>query len=235
MSAIPVSTSLLQPISGGYREVVLMSSGLLVFLICAVINGAVNQSISDPEFLQQAAARLNQIPATIGNWESVDGTITDRERRMAEIIGAVRREYRHQNTGYSVTVTVLSGKAGPMIVHPPTACFQGVGYSLRSTQSVMAVKDHTGQVSELNHASFSREENELSEIVRVFWGWGTDGTWQAPANPRVTLRGHPGLYKLYVVDRSPGGADNLQQAESFMHDALPEIRAALTHAADQPF
>ena len=210
------------------RELLLMGSGLLMLVVCVVLDGIVNRQTGDPDYIAQAASRIESIPATIGDWESVEGTIDERERRLAEIVGAVRREYRNRNTGFSVTLTVLSGKAGPMTVHPPTACFQGVGYALRTPPSVTTLRDTDGQVSELNRASFSRSENHLSEVVRVFWGWSTEGNWEAPANPRLSLRGRPGLFKLYVVDRSTSVSDDLHQAEAFMEEALPVIRAALS-------
>ncbi|MCA9036680.1 MAG: exosortase-associated EpsI family protein [Planctomycetaceae bacterium] len=209
------------------REFLLLGSGIVIVLACAIADYVLKAQTSDPFYLQQAAERIQNLPATIGDWTSTDGEISDREKRLADIEGSLRREYRHRSTGYSVMLTIISGKAGPMTVHPPTACFQGIGYSIRSVPTVAVVRDATGTSSELNRASFSREENDLSEVVRVFWGWSSDGNWQSPANPRFAFRGQPGLYKLYVVDRSSGGSNDLQQAEAFLHDALPVIRETL--------
>lgn len=185
----------------------------------------------NPVDLIRASDRLSQIPKQIERWDSTDGTIDSKEIEIAKIHGWLRREYRNQQTGYSVTVTLLNGPAGPMCVHPPTACFEGVGYTLSSGPTVTAAAGSDGKEVVFNRASFRADNSRSSETVRVHWGWSADGQWDAPANPRLTYRGFPALYKLYIVDRTTDHGADIKQAESFLHDALPVMRSVLSGAS----
>jgi len=209
------------------RDLGLCLSGLAMLLVAAVASAVLNDGLSDPAALSAAAGRLERIPSQIGSWTSTAATIDDRELRLAEISGFLRREYRHAEMGRVVTLTILCGAAGPMSVHPPTACFEGVGYSLISGPTVVGITDDSQQTISLKKASFRLQESSLSEVVRVFWGWSIDGEWDAPESPRMSYRGQPWLYKLYVVDRTYEAADDLAQSEAFLRDTLPEIRKAL--------
>ena len=87
----------------------------------------------------------------------------------------------------------------------------------------------SGFVYEFNKSSFKQDDASVPEIVRVFWAWSPDGKWLAPASPRISFRGHPYLYKLYVTDRALEESSNtaLPQIEAFLNDALPVLTAAL--------
>ncbi|MEQ9411908.1 MAG: exosortase-associated EpsI family protein [Fuerstiella sp.] len=219
-----------QPISR--RDLLLMGSGLAILLIGRFTDGAINGTgTADASALQHAVARLEDIPQDIQNWTSVDGTLSEREQEVAGISGYVRRQYRNARTGYTVHLTVLCGPAGPISVHPPTACFEGIGYSLATGPAQTTVR--TGDQSpryEFNTSSFRQRDVSVPEIVRVFWGWGQDGTWTAPSNPRFEFRGQPYLYKIYVTDRRLDAPDTttLPRIEAFLKDALPTLHAALS-------
>ena len=218
-------TSTVQSLSR--RDFALCAGGLAVLLAAAGADAVLNGGMNDPQRLDEAAAKLDRLPMTIGSWTSTAGEIDEREKRLAEIAGSVRRLYRHSETGHAVTLTILCGAAGPMSVHPPTACFEGVGYALVAGPTVTSVDDNAGQGVTLNKASFRLQDSSLSEVVRVFWGWSTAGQWDAPANPRLTFRGEPVLFKLYVVDRAYETTNDLTQSETFLAEALPVIRKIL--------
>ena len=209
------------------RDLALCAGGLVILLVAAGADAFLNGGINDPQDFIEAAASLDRLPATIGSWTSTTGKIDERERRLADIACSVRRKYRHSETGQIVTLTILCGAAGPMSVHPPTACFEGVGYALVAGPTVTGIEDDTGHGVTLNKASFRLQDSSLSEVVRVFWGWSTDGQWDAPANPRLTYRGEPVLFKLYVVDRAYETTNDLPQSETFLAEALPAIRKVL--------
>jgi hypothetical protein len=210
------------------REFSLCAGGLTVLLAAAGVDAILNRGLNDPVALAGAIKRLNRVPQTIGSWSSTAGEIDERERRLAEIAGSVRREYRNSETGHAVTLTILCGAAGPMSVHPPTACFEGVGYELVSGPSNVKLTPGPDFEVSLNKAAFRLHDAPVSsEMVRVFWGWSDDGIWEAPANPRMTFRGRPVLFKLYLVDRSLEEANAPEQSESFLAEALPVIRKAL--------
>ena len=209
------------------RDFALCAGGFLALLGASGADAVLNRGLYDPAAVKAAAARLSFIPEQIGNWTSTTESIDEREKRMAEIVGSIRRTYRHAENGYTVSLTVLCGAAGPMSVHPPTACFEGVGYERSSGPTVTTISDREGERSSFNRAGFRLANSSMSDVVRVFWGWSTDGSWTAPANPRIVFRGQPYLFKLYAVDRSLLQTDDLQQSESFLNEALPVIRKEL--------
>ncbi|MEZ6127746.1 MAG: exosortase-associated EpsI family protein [Planctomycetaceae bacterium] len=213
------------------RDMLLIGSGLAVLCVGKLADSALNGvGLADQQALATASARLTNLPAEIGNWTSTDAELSEREIDAAGIHGYVRREYRNDRTGYSVFLTVLCGNAGPMSVHPPTACFQGVGYKLISGPAVTPIKSEgSSYIYEFNKSSFRQGDVSVPEIVRVFWGWAPDGNWKAPSNPRFAFRGHSYLYKIYVTDSSleEPGQTSLPQIESFLQDVLPVISEAL--------
>ena len=209
------------------RDFALCAGGFLALLGASGADAVLNRGLHNPAAVIAAAVRLNTIPEQIGAWTSSAEEIDERERRMAEIVGSVRRTYRNSENGYVVSLTILCGAAGPMSVHPPTACFEGVGYELSSGPSVVTFADADDTQSALNRATFRLPGSQMSDVVRVFWGWSDDGKWTAPANPRLAFRGQPYLFKLYVVDRSLPRTDDVRQSEAFLEEALPEIRREL--------
>ena len=200
-------------------------------MLCTTLgaDAVLNRGLNDPEGLSRGVAQLEKLPSTIGAWTSTPGTIDPREQRLGEIAGYFRREFRHAETGRAVALTILCGASGPLSVHPPTACFEGVGYSLVAGPSVVGITDDTQNTISLNKATFRLRDSSAAEVVRVFWGWSTNGLWDAPANPRVTWRGTPVLFKLYTVDRAYETADDLAQSETFLKEALPIIRETLSN------
>ena len=215
------------------RDLLLLGSGLAALCVGAVADSSFNATGAiDGSSLQAAADRLANVPSTIGNWESTDSELSEREIQVAEITGYVRREYRNPKTGFTVNLTILCGPAGPMSVHPPTACFEGVGYTLIAgpTPTSTTVETQQGSTrSDFNKCTFKQGNSTVPELVRVFWGWGKDGEWSAPASPRFAFRGQSYLYKIYVVDRwlEATGHQSLPQIEGFLEDALPVIATAL--------
>lgn len=204
----------------------LFAAGLVVLLATTCVSEILTAGLNNPEALARSASRLDQIPETIGNWHSVPRELSEREQRLAQISHFVRREYRHEETGYAVVLTVLCGPAGPMSVHPPTSCFEGVGYELASGPNLVTM-DNGARSASFNRAVFRPPQSMHSEVVRVFWAWSTDGQWDAPPNPRIAYRGEPALYKLYVVEQAVESVSDLEQAEAFLADALPVIQEAL--------
>ena len=212
------------------RNFALCAGWFFALLAASAADAVLNRGLNDPEAVKTAAARISSIPEQIGLWTSSPEEIDEREKRLAGIGGSLRRTYRHAENGYVVSMTVLCGAAGPMSVHPPTACFEGVGYELSSGPNVVTFEDADGEHtadSVLNRATFRLPGATSSDIVRVFWGWSDNGIWKAPDNPRLAFRGQPYLFKLYVVDRSLQQADDVKQVETFLEQALPVIRREL--------
>ncbi len=221
------------------RDLLLMSSGAAALCLGRLADGMLPSasSGSSPDLLS-AVKRLNLIPERIGAWKSEARTISDHEQRAASIHGYVRRNYQNEDSGYRVGMTLLCGPSGPMAVHPPTACFEGVGYvsvagpvptsfSRRSSQPEPTA---SRLPDVLNKSTFRQHDSAISQTIRVFWGWSTHGNWSAPHRPRIEFRGTPWLYKLYVTDQTATSqrVATIPQAETFLQDALPVLRRHLS-------
>lgn len=219
------------------RDLLLMSSGAAALFVGRVADGLLpSAAAGNAAELNHAAERLHSIPATIGAWSSQPGTISDREQQAASIHSYVRRDYTNSDSGHRVGMTLLCGPAGPMAVHPPTACFEGVGYTPLSGPALTSIHRDTSAAADqgvprddFNKSTFRQQTTAVPLAVRVFWGWSTDGSWTAPARPRVAFRGCPWLYKLYVTDQSilSPGTPVVPQAEAFLQEALPILRDRL--------
>lgn len=213
------------------RDLVLISTGLAVVCCALVADNSVNGHVQDSsDAIHAAVQRLASIPESIGPWTSVDHEISDREQEVAGIVGYIRRTYTNHKTGYEVQLTVLCGPSGPIAVHPPTACFQGIGYSVVSGPTLTRLKAADDvETWEFNKSSFRQDDASIPDLVRVFWGWSTDGHWKAPSTPRLEFRGKPFLFKIYVTDHSLEETTQaaLPQIEAFLHDALPVLASSL--------
>lgn len=214
------------------REMILMAVGIAMLIVGKLADSAVNGTgFADKAGFDEALARLQDVPSTIGHWTSVDQELSQREIDVAGIEGYVRREYQNRRTGATVYLTILCGQSGPMAVHPPTACFEGIGYSLSSGPSIVRITPPESENScEFKRSSFKENDAAVPEIVRVFWGWSTDGIWEAPSSPRFAFRGHSYLYKIYVTDRDiDRRKDTIRpQVEAFLDQALPVIQEVLS-------
>ena len=73
--------------------------------------------------LKLAAARLAEVPMSVGEWEGRALELDSREIAIGEIAGYIRRHYVHRRTGKYLTMMLLCGRAGPITVHPPDVCF----------------------------------------------------------------------------------------------------------------
>lgn len=220
------------------REMILMAGGIAVLIAGKIADSAINGTgFADQAGLDQAVQRLKDVPSVIGHWTSVEQQLSQREIDVAGIEGYVRREYQNRRTGATVYLTILCGHSGPMAVHPPTACFEGIGYSLTAGPSVIRMTPPESDTSfEFKRSSFKQNDAAVPETVRVFWGWSAGGIWEAPASPRFAFRGQPYLYKIYITDRDIDRTkDTIRpQAEAFLDQALPVIQEVLSSNRSKP-
>lgn len=226
-----------QPI--GRRDAMIISAGGLLLLAGAA--GDLTRwfrSEGGTKGLVAASQRLSEVPLVFGEWEGTDTELSPREIEAAGIHSWLRRTYRNTQSGYVVHLTILCGRSGPMVVHPPTACFEGIGYEQTSAAVPYSVSVNrgSGQGTEaeqhpnsgfmLRRAGFRPAGDGGAKEVRVFWAWGDHSGWVAPESPRMHFRGRSWLYKLYVTDSRTGGeaSGRVPQAERFLEEFAPVLR-----------
>jgi hypothetical protein len=208
---------------------------LLLVVAILVLGGVVHGLWTDrwhkSPALEEALARLDTVPLVIGDWQG-QALETDEEQRVqAEAAGCLHRRYENRQTGSAVSILLVCGRPGPVSVHPPDVCFQGVGYESAAPPHRQEVQaDAPAAAATLWAATFIKRNAAGPRHLAVYWSWSAAGTWEAAGNPRLAFARFPVLYKLYVFREAPGEAD-LGAGEdpclAFLRPLLPELQQAL--------
>ena len=207
-------------------------SACVLLLAAGVVQGlSINRWGAGSE-LQDAAKRMQQIPAAFGEWSSEEMTIPEDQVEQAEIYSYLSRRYVHRSTGNSVSISLVVGQAGPIAVHPPTACFVGAGWSLPEAPTefnAQVGKGNTDSLGQFSVGDFARNHDAIPEFMRTFWAWSADGHWMTPDNPRFEFARSPYLYKLYVSRSMIRLGDPIEDdvTVSFLREFLPIVEQTL--------
>jgi hypothetical protein len=176
-----------------------------------------------------AAAKLKELPLTIGDWQGEPQELDARVIQRAGFNDYVSRLYENQRTHAQVGLLLAWGRPGPLSVHTPAICYGGSGFAVSKVATRCTPYPAGGSTSgEFWKSTFGRRDSTSPERIRVIWSWNKNGVWQAPDNPRWTLAGTPVLYKLYATQKLPrGDSTEGQDVEDFLRDLLPELDRAL--------
>jgi hypothetical protein len=181
--------------------------------------------------LEGALARLDAVPLTVGDWQGRALETDEEQRVQAGAAGCLHRRYEDRRTGEVVSILLVCGRPGPVSVHPPDVCFRGAGYEPAAAPARAEVPaDAPAPPATFWAAEFVKRDTGLPRRLRVYWAWGADGTWDAPANPRLAFARFPVLYKLYVYREAPPGAEGRPGDDpclAFMRQLLPALQQTL--------
>lgn len=175
---------------------------IVMFLLLiggGVVDGFITHRWSPSDELERATAALENVPATIGEWDSTEIELDERSMRVAAATGALKRTYTNRDTNDWISVTVMCGPHGPISLHPPTVCFVGAGWELDSDAETADVPFQQDSTCEFWQADFSKSESQQQQTIVTNWGWNNGSGWKASANPRFEYAGSPYLFKLYFT------------------------------------
>jgi hypothetical protein len=178
--------------------------------------------------IEDATRALAQVPPTVGEWEGVEREVPADDVVAGDIRAYLRRDYVHRPTGKTVSVVVVVGEPGPIVVHTPNLCYPRSGFEQFSPQEreVLEVEGPVGRV-EMWRAGY-RSPGLIPVQQRVRWCWTATGPWRAPTNPRLAFAGYPALYKFYTVQQVAEGDDPSQDASlDFLRHFLPQLHERL--------
>jgi hypothetical protein len=148
--------------------------------------------------VQEAAARLDQVPLSFGEWQGEARELDARQVTKAELSGHLMRQYTHKASGTTLSILLVCGRPGPVAVHTPDVCYGGVGFALVGSPTRDPVTPKGANSFKIG--KFQKVDAPVPEYLRIFWAWSGDGhVWTAPDNPRLTFASLPALYKLYVI------------------------------------
>lgn len=177
---------------------------LALVLIGGVVNGIQTNRWTVNSDITEAAARLEHVPTTFGDWEGQDLHMDEEQLKRAGAAGHVQRTYRNRVTGDQVILTLLCGQRGPLALHPPTVCFIGAGWNLEQQPKRHTLTDgDETPLGDFQVTIFRRESTTSSVRMRTCWAWNATGNWQAPDSPRFAFAKSAHLYKIYVSSQLP--------------------------------
>lgn len=183
--------------------------------------------------VEQAAARLDGVPLTVGDWEGEAAELDPRQLRLGEIKGSLVRRYVNRRTGAALTVLIVCGRPGPISVHTPDVCYGGAGYGMTDAPIKAPVTPAPAGPAEFWTARFIKTEAASPDPLRINWGWNEGKGWTAAESPRMQFARAPVLFKLYVV-RPLSAADESPEKDAglaFLGQFLPEVERAIFPAS----
>jgi hypothetical protein len=179
---------------------------------------------------EQAAARVGNLPRTIGEWESEDQQLDDRQVALARLDAYVTRQYVRRRTGDAVSILLVSGQPGPIVAHSPDICFAGAGNEM-SGPPVRREIDVPGlpQSAAFWSAEFT-PPGDKSQQSLVLWSWSSGRGWKASEHPRLEFARDPALFKLYVIRKrthDPHRSADDPALDEFVRSLLLEAQTVL--------
>jgi len=208
--------------------------GLGVLVACGTVHGILTDRWTTATKVQEAVARLDAVPRTLGEWDGEDVELPAQEQEAAGGAGYLHRRYVHRQTGVVVGVLLVCGRSGPVAVHTPDVCYTGAGYQLTLPPVQREVEGEGGaEAAAFQMIELENKENATGPgRLRVYWSWSGGARWVAPRYPRLALAHYPVLYKLYVI-QDVSRADETRKEESalrFMRILLPELQRSIFNA-----
>jgi Protein of unknown function (DUF3485) len=118
------------------QRIIIITGAVGMLLASGVVHGVWTDRWSEQSDLKAAAARLEQLPMTLGVWH---GSNVEMENDPnSTVAGQVARRYVHASTGKSVTILLACGRAGAVCTHTPDVCYAGIGYEVEKPKRYRA-------------------------------------------------------------------------------------------------
>jgi hypothetical protein len=178
--------------------------------------------------LDEATARLDAVPLSVGDWDGQVEKLDERQAARAGFSGFLLRRYIHRVTKARVSLLVACGRPGPISVHTPDICYAGLGYELTTPPHSLTVEvPGLSRPAELMLGRFQKPGVAAPERLTLFWSWSSTGEWLAPRYPRLAFARESALYKLYVICPEPGAGRGEAAGRELIRTFLPTLNRSL--------
>ncbi len=205
------------------QRIVILIAAASLLIASGVVHGVWTDRWSEQSDLKAAAARLEELPLTIGSWH---GSAVEMENDPnSSVAGQIARRYVDATTGNTVTILLACGRAGAVCTHTPEVCYAGSGFEVEKPRRYQATASNPK--AEFWTARFVKEREAGKTHLRVFWAWHGAQGWQVADNPRWTFAGEKVLYKLYLI-REMAQPDEPMETDAcveFMQELLPALKS----------
>jgi hypothetical protein len=193
-----------------------------------VYHGFATDRWADPAASDHPGRKLTEIPLAIGEWT---GEVLPRSAEDDPKTSVEHRKFTNARTGKWIMTAVTTGKPGYVSVHNPEHCYLGSGY--RVVDSIQPMSMKLGETKEARFwtGHFEKKKATNVESIRIYWGWTTNGDWQAPNYPRFHFAGRNTLHKLYFIHAVNGHEtpEEISVYEDFMRQYLQQINQRIAH------
>ena len=208
------------------RNLLPLVVALLVLLFTGLVHGLWTGRWHTDTDLLAAAASVHEVPLTIGDWQGRAEAADEESFQQAGAAGYWIRRYQRDRE--VMTVILMCGRAGRLSVHTPRDCYGGAGFEMVGTPTRQVVQDSdSGENGEFWTARFRKPEAGGGGQLRIYWGWKSTGSWQAPDQSRWAFRGKAFLYKLYLIREATEDSAGLDADRSFLLQMLPTLKKYL--------
>jgi len=179
--------------------------------------------------LEEAIARLDRVPMTIGDWRGQADTLDARALTAAGIKGYLVRSYVNARDGKEVRLLIVAGRPAPISEHPPDVCYLGNGFKLESPSVRYTPPVEPARSDTFWLGRFRKQRAGVTTRLRILWSWNASGAWVAPDNPRLAFAGYRSLYKMYVISQEALGdkQPDDRSGDEFVRELMPELQKAL--------
>jgi Protein of unknown function (DUF3485) len=193
-------------------------------IACGVVHGYWTDRWEPAREPADAAARLNDLPLAIGDWEgqAIDAKLST----VAGVAGMIQRRYVHRATGETVLIALVCGRPGPVSIHTPDVCYGASGYTVgqRTRKSI------PGAGADFWCADAVKTQATEESQLRIYWGWSAGTGWKAAEDARQLFPRVPVLHKLYVIREVNGTIakdGDGEPCQRFLQALLPALDRAL--------
>jgi len=215
-----------------------VAAALLVLIVGTIIHGALTERFgaSRSAELDAFAARLQNVPNEIGDWEGRDAEVEREQIARSNVAGHLSRTFRHRKSGAVVNMFLVCGTSRHITLHTPDLCYPAAGFEMDGEPASRSVEAGLPEPVEFASSHFYKEDEEGLHRLHVMWSFSSDGAWEGPRWARTALAGHSAIYKLYVIGplAYPQQDGDRSAVEAFAVQAMPVLQKALfPHRSEQ--
>jgi hypothetical protein len=183
--------------------------------------------------VDDAVKLIDNIPATIDDWQGTLLPIDERELARTGIKGHFLYEYRNARTGAAMDVFLVCGPPGRISVHTPETCYKAAGFQSDGAPELRLIDLGPEGTQQFWLARYQKPNSPSAPQLEILWAWSAGDGWSAPDNPRFAFARRSALFKLYLI-RSVSPRENgngVDEYMDFLKAFMPELNKALSPKA----
>ena len=224
-------------------QIIMLSSAALIVVGTAYVHGIWTDRWEKQvasEKLRQYSERLDQVPTSFGDWESIPQEVDPAQFKESGCDHQFSRLFTNSVTGEQISVFLVSGRGYHVTIHTPEFCYKAAGYDQQAEEVTYALEaPNMPSESEFVHALFKKDTATESSHLRILWTFAVKDEWRSPKFAKYNYGGEDAMYKLYLIRSIAQGVPEIgnDPAVGFAKELLPILNQTLFPAdasADPP-